>query len=202
MQTNIQKPILFSMLTAQVKAKEGTRAHLIVSVNTLDMSITTDVHASTPIAAVNLLEKTMPSYARENIRYTLNKIVEAIIFTFGQEALTKVEVSPAINVIDELLQSQEENSRFNSESWNLLPGERSVAYDAKKNPLTGGEIVKCIDDTEQGDSDSDFDLIKNQHYIVDEVHDEENLFSPMILLKGSNSGPVFPDRFIVEKQGS
>lgn len=199
MQTNIKKPTLFSMLTLQVKPKGGITAHFIISVNTLDMSITTDVHANTPVTGVELLEKEMPSYARRDAQYTLKAIVEAIVYTFGQEAIVDIEVSPAIHVVDELLQSIEKNSRFNSESWKLLPGERNVAYDVKNNPLVGGEVVKCIDSTKQGDSDSDFDLVSGQHYIIDEIHDEESLLSPMILLKGSNSGPVFPNRFIVEK---
>lgn len=199
MQTNIKKPTLFSMLTAQVKPKGDITAHLIISVNTLDMSITTDIHANTPVTGVELLEKEMPSYASRGAQYTLKAIVEAIIYTFGQEAIVDIQVSPAIHVVDELLQSIEKNSRFNSESWKLLPGERNVAYDVKNNPLVGGEVVKCIDSTKQGDSDSDFDLVNGQHYIIDEIHDEENLLSTMILLKGSNSGPVFPNRFIVEK---
>ncbi len=199
MQTNIKKPTLFSMLTAQVKPKGDITAHLTISVNTLDMSITTDVNANTPVTGVELLEKEMPSYARRDAQFTFKAIVEAIIYTFGQETIVDIEVSPAIHVVDELLQSIEKNSRFNSESWKLLPGERNVAYDIKNNPLVGGEVVKCLDSTEQGDSDSDFDLVDGQHYIIDEIHDEENLLSPMILLKGSNSGPVFPNRFIVEK---
>ncbi len=199
MQTNIESPILFSMLSAQVKEEEGTTAHLIVSVNTLDMSITTSVKATKPINCVGMLEKMMPSYARKDSNFTFSAIIEAINLTFGQGNLINIEVSPAIHIIDNLLHSHKESTRFSAGTYGLLPGDRSVAYDSQKNELKSGDMVKCIDSSEQGDSDSDFDLVNGEHYLIDEIHDEESLLSPMVLLKGSNSGPVFPERFVIVK---
>ena len=70
-----------------------------------------------------------------------------------------------------------------------------VALDSGSNILKKGDTVVCLDDTSQGDTGSEFDLKKGQRYTVDGIHDEDHLTAPMVLLLGSCSGPVFPNRF-------
>ncbi|MBD80219.1 MAG: hypothetical protein CL840_14995 [Crocinitomicaceae bacterium] len=193
-------PALFSLMALQVKAKEGSTAHVAVFVNTLDLSLSFEVECVAEVPMIGLFGRELPSYARNSARATVDKVIESAKITFGS-GINKVDVSPATNVIDSLLDSCPQDEFRNSENWKLEPGERTIAYDSNETPIYGGETVICIDATEHGDSDSEFDLVENKVYIVDEVHDEENLLSPMILLKDSNSGPVFPNRFVVQSKG-
>lgn len=73
-------------------------------------------------------------------------------------------------------------------------GERA-AFDEAGNALAVGDRVICKDSSLQGDSDTQFDLVEGQKYTIDLIHDEDGLLSPMISLRGSNSGPVFSNRF-------
>ena len=194
-------PALFSLMDLQVKAKEGSTAHVGVFVNTLDLSLSFEVECVAEAPMIGLFGRELPSYARNSARATVDKVIESAKMTFGS-GINKVEVSPAINVIDSLLDSCPQDEFRNPDNWEITPGERTIAYDQNENPIRGGETVICTDASEQGDSDSDFDLVEGKAYKVDEVHDEENLLSPMILLKDSNSGPVFPNRFIVQNIGA
>ena len=76
----------------------------------------------------------------------------------------------------------------------LLKSER-VALDGGCNVLSPGDRVLCLDDSEQGDSGEDFDLKKGQKYVIDSIYDDDNMYAPMICLKDSKSGAVFPERF-------
>lgn len=196
---NQNLPALFSLMTLRVKANEGATAHVGVIVNTLDMSISTEVKSVSEVVGIGLFDKELPSYARGSARATVDNIIGTAQMAFGSGVI-KVEISPAASIIDSFLECYPDDFR-NPDNWEITPGERTIAYDQNESPIRGGETVICTDASEQGDSDSDFDLVEGKTYEVDEVHDEENLLSPMILLKDSNSGPVFPNRFVVQSTG-
>lgn len=63
--------------------------------------------------------------------------------------------------------------------------------------LNPGDTIVVVNDNPGGDTDGldMWDLVKGGTFIVDTIHDEAHLLLPMITLKGSTSGPVFPERF-------
>lgn len=75
------------------------------------------------------------------------------------------------------------------------------ALDLNGISLKPGDQVMLADDNNGGDMDESWDLDLGNRYTVDAIHDEDNLHSPMILLRGSNAGPVFPERFVRVAQG-
>ena len=81
----------------------------------------------------------------------------------------------------------------------IVNEERLIAKDANGADIVDGTRLLCIDDSTGGDtcSDDEWDLKQGEVFVVDHVYDEEGLLSPMIVLAGSNSGPVFPERFNV-----
>ena len=81
----------------------------------------------------------------------------------------------------------------------IIHEDRLIAKDANGLTVVSGISLQCIDDSTGGDtcSDEEWDLKQGEVFVVDHVHDEEGLLSPMVVLVGSNSGPVFPERFKV-----
>lgn len=71
-----------------------------------------------------------------------------------------------------------------------------VAVDIEGTELAPGDTVMLIDAKSGGDTDESWDLIEFQRYDISEIHDEENLHLPMIILKGTTAGPVFAERFV------
>lgn len=59
-----------------------------------------------------------------------------------------------------------------------------------------GDTLMCVHDEEGGDSDSGWDLKKDQVYTVHTLHDEDGLLAPMVVLDNSESGQVMPERFV------
>ncbi len=80
-------------------------------------------------------------------------------------------------------------------SQRFIVADGRYAMDAANNILCTGDTVYCTDDTEQGDTGSEFDLVRKGKYVIDSLIDDDNQSSPMICLAGNDSGPVFPERF-------
>lgn len=79
----------------------------------------------------------------------------------------------------------------------LISEKQRNAVDFDGIELTPGDTIVVVNDNPGGDTDGleTWDLVKGGAFVVDTVHDEDYLLSPMITLKGSVSGPVFPERF-------
>ena len=72
------------------------------------------------------------------------------------------------------------------------------AKDKNGKTINVDNTVVCVDASTGGDTDEEWDLIEGKEYIVEYIHDEDRLLSPMFGLKGSSSGPVFPERFLIK----
>ena len=82
------------------------------------------------------------------------------------------------------------------------PDESRQARDLNGIALQPGDSVILIDPSVGGDSDELWDLKIMTEYEVDALHDEDHLLMPMILIKGSQAGPVFPERFVRIAKGN
>lgn len=73
--------------------------------------------------------------------------------------------------------------------------QQKIAKDSNGDLLSANDKVLCLDDSSAGDTGETFDLEKGTTYQISMIYNDESLSAPMIVLKDSESGAVFPERF-------
>ena len=104
----------------------------------------------------------------------------------------------AVTLVDEDVPLPPDAAQTLSELNEALEAIPRCAYDSHRRPLSEGVEVVCTDASAQGDTDTEKDfLVAGKIYVIDDVYDDENLLTPMVTLKDTTYGPLFPERFVV-----